>query len=59
MVLKKFEHGCQEFFKKNKLPDSPLPEPPAPGSAAAEAGGDDAATKLQGPDLIDENNGVY
>lgn len=35
MVLKKFEHGCIEFFKKNKLPDSPMPAPPKPGSAAA------------------------
>jgi hypothetical protein len=42
------------------LPDSPLPEPPAPGSNAAGANGEDAGTAaLQGPDLVDENNGMY
>jgi hypothetical protein len=32
MIMKKYEQGCQAYFKKNQLPDSPLPEPPAPGS---------------------------
>jgi len=35
MVIKKFDQVCQAFYKKNKLPNSPMAEIPAAAQAVA------------------------